>query len=125
MRGRSAAANIELFSIDPNDNTKLELDLEVGANSGSPNYLVVFNNKVCFDGDDGTDDSIWCYDPDLGTASKIAGWNNRAYYLYVWNNKLYFVGDDGNNQSPYVYDGVNAPIEIVDHDLEDVGDDVN
>lgn len=106
FRADSAATGSELWSIDENDNLRLELDLDEGEASSSVDYVTVFQNKICFRGDDGTVGSIWCYDPTDGSVVQVPGPNGR--FLFVWNNKLFWNGEGDDGWEPWVWDGNNA-----------------
>jgi ELWxxDGT repeat protein len=97
-------------------------NINPGVGAGSiPDRLFMFNGKIHFFADDGTNGAeLWAYNgtntPTMVTDLNIGAGSSQAYSDYaIFNSKLYFGGYESvYGNEVYEYDGVNPPVRISD-----------
>ncbi len=93
------------------------------------NNFYAWNSKLFFEGDDGSNDQLWVYDPSLGTVTNVSnitgsiatGGNNHDPSDYAaFGGFLYYAGEISDNTSQYLFrtDGVNSV--RVDSNIADI-----
>lgn len=96
--------------------TFMRRDINPGAANGNPSFLTVFNNKVYFVANDGTNGAeLWSADGSaLGTqlvADINPGPNGSSIKnLFVFGNRLYFTADNGTSGEELFYMTTNENI---------------
>ena len=117
--GETAELGQELFKYDGTD-TSLVADIRPGFRNSTVSNLTVFNDKLVFTANDGTNGSVlWEYD---GTSVELIedinpGYTNSTYgELAVAGDNLFFTGYTGvSGAELYVYDGVEVTLfEIIE-----------
>ena len=95
-------------------------DINLGSVGSDPKELAVFNSRLYFQANDGTNGwELWEYD-DTNDPSLVkdirSGFNSSApHQLTVFNGKLYFAAADSTNGFElWVYDGINDPSLVKD-----------
>ena len=86
-----------------------------------------WNDKLYFEGDDGTGDQLWVYDPTAGTVTNIsnltgANTNHDPSDYCVAGDYLYYRGEDKNNTDGHLWRTDGTTIELVDSIIKDVDD---
>ena len=82
------------------------------ANIGFVNNLFGWDGKLFFEGDDGTGDELWVYDPNLDTVtnlSAIGDLHDPSDYA-IFGDFLYYSGKEAGNSDKFLFrtDGVNT-----------------
>ncbi len=106
-------------------NATMVANINPGSSNSTPKYLTVFNNKLYFNANDGTNGKeLWVYDgtnpPAMVADINLSGDADPKSIstqrsMTVFNNKLYFSADDGTNgRELWVYDGTNPPVMVAD-----------
>lgn len=101
------------------------------AGIGGVSSLFAWNGKLFFEGDDGSNDQLWAYDPTLDTVTNISnitgstatGGNNHDPSDYaVLGDFLYYAGEIADDTAQYLFrtDGVTS--ERLDSNIFDVDD---
>jgi len=127
------AANGRTFFQYNNDNNKTELAIlntdesvaTLPINPADHSYIgsasILFNGKLIFQGDNGTDgDELWISDGTQAGTSMIldinttaAGANSDPESFTIYNDKLYFVANPGTGQQLWITDGTSAGTMLV------------
>jgi len=117
--GETPELGQELFKFDGTDTT-LVADIRPGSQNSTVSNLTVFNDKLVFTANDGTNGSVlWEYD---GTSVQLIedinpGFTNASYGEFaVVGDNLFFAGITGvSGAELYVYDGVEVTLfEIIE-----------
>lgn len=94
--------------------------------------LYAWDGKLFFEGDDGSNDQLWVYDPVADTVTNVSnitgstetGGNNHDPSDYApYNGFLYYAGEVADNTSQYLFrtDGVtSARLNSVIFDIDDI-----
>jgi len=112
----SSGYDWELWSFDGNDAVN-EAQIFIGSDGSipSPAFLTVYNGKLYFPADDGTNGvELWSFDGN--TASMVVDidpfGSSSPSDLLVHNGKLFFAAnDDQNGRQLWSFDGINAQQE--------------
>lgn len=141
--GFTPATGVELFKIDPNGNITNVADINPGgANHSYPRDLFVFDDKLFFSADDGTNGrELWVSIKTGGGSSKSSSNNNTTIFknlnpnnsptntkdsnpsnFFLFDNKMYFSASDGvNGNELWVSDGTVAGT-IMKQNINPLGD---
>ena len=98
---------------------------EAGVNNVTNFYA--WDNKMFFEGDDGTGDQLWVYNPSANSVSKISNIsgtnNNHDPSDYVaYDGYLYYKGEDANDTSSHLFRTNGTTVEQLDNTITDVDD---
>lgn len=104
-----------MFNSEATAQASLAADIFTGSNGGFPESLAVYDNKLYFGANDGTNGvELWSYD---GTTASLAAdirsgsSSSNPKGLTVFNNELYFGANDGiNGFELWSYDGTTASL---------------
>ena len=110
----------ELFAYDGVSAPILAADINpgtfpLGNGAGSdPSDLTVFDGKLYFAADDGTNgEELWVYDGALPPQMVAPGMTPQPYFLTEYKNELYFRFIDSTGRFGLMkYDGSNQPVQI-------------
>ena len=86
-----------------------------------------WNDKLYFEGDDGTGDQLWVYDPAGGTISKLSdisgsNTNHDPVHFVAYRDYIYYAGKDEFDAKYHLYKTDGASIEVVDNNTVDIDD---
>jgi ELWxxDGT repeat protein len=111
---------ISLIYHSANSQLTLVSNMNPGASTSSPDYLYVFNNKICFTADNGSlGAEVWEYNASgsvqLNYEVNTTGSSMTSAHFCEYNGKLYFAGYESvYGTELYEYDGANAPVRLSD-----------
>ncbi|MEM6721230.1 MAG: T9SS type A sorting domain-containing protein [Bacteroidota bacterium] len=100
----------------------------VATSIGNPLNLYAWNGKLFFEGDDGTGDQLWVYDPVADTVtnlSNISGGSNTNHDpadFVEYNGFLYYRGEDTNDTQGHLFRTNGTVVEQLDSTIKDVDD---
>ena len=108
---------MNVASLSVSGSAQMVHDIDVATTppgNGAPSFLAVFNGKLYFQANDGTNGrELWVYDG-TNTPSMVhyinSGGSSSPTYLAVFNGKLYFNANDGTNgRELWVYELDESP----------------
>jgi len=101
------------------------IEVSSATSIGAVMNFYVWNDKLFFEGDDGTGDQLWVYDPALGTTtniSNISGTNTdhdpSDYCPY--GGYLYYRGEDAGDTDGNLFRTDGTTIEQIDNTIIDI-----
>ncbi len=103
------------------------IEVAAATNSSVTNIANIFawEGKLFFDGDDGTGDQLWVYNPSADNVvniSNISGTNSNhdpSDYA-VYNNYLYYSGKDGQGSEKHLFRTNGTTVKQLDNVIKDV-----
>lgn len=112
----------ELYAYSPATNSiTLVFDINPGMANASPSGFAIFNSKLYFNANDGTNgQELWVYDgtnnPTMVADISAGATSSYPDGMYGFNGKLYFAAeaDTAIGYELYSYDGTNAPTLVID-----------
>lgn len=127
FRGKFSSNGIELLKCDVDNNITLVKDIRVDGASGVPSDLTVFNNKVYFEANDGSNYGLWQSDgTEAGTTLITVIETDSSYAnineMIAIDNQLYFTLDDTSNKKRlFVSDGTESgTLEIFSQENKEI-----
>ena len=114
-----------LWKTDGTETGTIAIGAAATASIAGVNNLYAWNGQLFFEGDDGTGDQLWKYDPgsDMVTnLSTIAGTNNNhdpGDYAPA-SNYLYYSAKDANDTDTHLWRTDGTTIEQLDNTIKDV-----
>ncbi len=115
--GYGTANGVELWSYDGTGDP-VEVYNISPSGSSSPASLGVYNGKLYFSADGGTNgNELWSYDginPPVEIDIVTGSTSSNPAYMKAFNGKLYFQanGNNGHGTELWTYDGINPPSEF-------------
>mgnify|MGYP000465426373 CR=1 FL=1 len=108
------------------DGTESGTKLVTVANSiEKPTSLFAWNNSLYFEGDDGTGDQLWVFNPIANTVTKLSAisgtnTNHDPSNFTVFDSYLYYRGEDANDTKGHLFRTDGTLVEQVDNEIIDV-----
>jgi ELWxxDGT repeat protein len=86
-----------------------------------------WSDKIFFEGDDGSGDQLWVYDPTLNTVTNISNisgsnTNHDPSDYTAFNGFLYYRGEDANDSDGHLFRTDGTSVEQIDSTIKDVDD---
>ncbi|MCC7030653.1 MAG: T9SS type A sorting domain-containing protein [Chitinophagaceae bacterium] len=107
----------ELYKYDAVNIPVIVMDINPGAGSAAPMYIMTYNNKLYFQANSpATGTELWVHDPVLNTTQCLSDINPGANsstiaFITEYNGKLYFAGSNGNDTT-----AGNTGLELYSYD---------
>lgn len=116
-----------LWSTDATNSGTMAVMAAVNANIDSANNLFAWNGDLYFEGDDGTGDQLWKYDPTADTVTKISNINGENINhdpddFTPFDGWLYYGGEDADDTDTHLFRTDGSVIEQLDNAIKDVDD---
>lgn len=98
---------------------------------GGLNNLFAWNGKLYFEGDNGSDDQLWAYDPAADTVTNISNItggtgsnanNHDPSDFAALGSFLYYSGEIADDSSSYLFRTDGSTIERLDSNITDIDD---
>lgn len=110
-------AENELWETDGTPAGTIKVTVAETASIVGVNNLYAWNDKLFFEGDDGTDDQLWIFDPALNKVtniSNIAGKGHNPIHYVTLGSYVYYAGENDASTTDYLFRTDGVTIEQID-----------